>query len=458
MSVDDFPEYGDCEARHKLDDLKSETVPVDAASKFIDVPSASRLIASSLIGYRDSIESGLWADTPHICELSGSERLQMTFAAIFDLICNVEYLHGRMVNDNWMYCNRNRDDTGGIYAYYTFLKQCPKCCLDRGLEGGRRGITGARHKPGSHHIGEITTTAVMLLLKLIVASASESPLKLAMIDNQSHDVDAVAYRDDLLVLFEIKASPLVTFPVRAQLDNSLTKSKEGEVREYDQHELVSIDYEKYKLDLYVPSTDIEVPLSDEMSEEWPYESVVDWISAPENLVRYVSSWLEIHNAYCIPKTERMGRDKVLGYLTNGWGDKIDSNKTKPGLGRTDDIKKGTYQLLKYGAYYRDGSPNLPVRSSLVSNLDPTFMYDKYIKKLINVMWSREYQIEGIEDDSTDTAKVSKSSLYYLYDSVLAFNEPVVNDKELKDHFSFSEADESIVNGDLNSLLNRWTDV
>jgi len=49
------------------------------------------------------------------------------------------------------------------------------------------------------------------------------PLDVGVISKQSHSVDAIAWRDDLLVLFEIKASPLVTYPVRVQLESPFTE-------------------------------------------------------------------------------------------------------------------------------------------------------------------------------------------------------------------------------------------
>jgi hypothetical protein len=457
----EFPDYGDVPAKEKLDDIKRLLGSIDENNQYIDVDSAKKLIAIGLEGYRDIADYDEWETDDSLSTIPNENRLSTTFAALFDLICNAEYLHGRIVNDNWLYCRQDRFDPDSTpYAYYCFLKQCPRCSLDHGLEGGSRGLTGARknHKPTSHHIGEITTTAVMMFMDILGRGSGEQ-LTLATISNQSHDVDSVAFNDDLLVLFEVKASPMVTFPVRAELDQPMRRqTDEGDVKEYDQHQIIDLDYSQYDLDLYLPHRDVGIPLDELAADNWPYNCITDWLQEEENFLTYLSAWAELFHAYSIPKTERDGREEQLGYLTNGWGDKIDSNKTKPGLCRTDDIKKGTYQMLKYGAYYRDGSPNLEVRGSLLANMDPVFMREEYLDKLIDIRWAREQAFTEQTDDTDNSSKqyvVEDDGLYYLYDSLFAFNRPVINDDLLRDVFSFKQTDEAIVSNKLDSLLTRW---
>jgi hypothetical protein len=460
----EFPEYGDCSASEKLDDLKRLLEPIDEDNQYIDVEGAKKIIATGLQSYRDTFELEEWETDDALSEIDNSNRLSTVFAALFDLICNAEYLHERIVNDNWLYCRQDRFDPDSTpYAYYCFLKQCPRCSLDHGLEGGSRGLTGARknHKPSSHHIGEITTTAVMLFMDVLGKGSGEQ-LSLATISNQSHDVDSVAFNDDLLVLFEIKASPMVTFPVRAELNQPLRRqNNQGDVEEYDQHEIIDVDYTQYDLDLYLPHRDIGVPLADTSGQKWPYESICEWLGDGNNFLTFLSAWSELFHAYSIPKTEREGWQEKLGYLTNGWGDKIDSNKTKPGLCRTDDIKKGTYQMLKYGAYYRDGSPDLEIRSSLLANMDPVFMREEYIVKLVDVRWARERAFSEVNDANSGESDgdvkyvIGDDELYYLYDSLFAFNRPVINDDLMGEIFSFEQTNDAIVTNNMDTLLSNW---
>jgi hypothetical protein len=363
-------------------------------------------------------------------------------------VCNVEYLRGRITSDKWIYCTKGgQQDERAVY--YSALKQCPACCQVTGLEPR---LSGAQHKPSSHHIGEITTTAMALILTLVEQSMPR-PMTLGVISKQSHDVDALAWRDDLLVLFEMKASPLVTYPVRSILSGPMVRSSEDGPVELAQHTLVDIDTGAHDLSLYLANTGVDVPLGKPDSPHWPYPEVTSYVDAPEHFLDYLESWLEIFLAYSVPKTHRAGREVALAYLANGWGDEIDSNKTKAGLGRTDDIKKGTYQLLKFGAYYRDGSPDLAIRGALVSNLDPLFMYDQYLAKLVDARWAPNAKFQRSAD--AEVLMIKEDDLYYIYDGILAFNRPVINDKLLEDCFDIDAFETALVEGRLDSIIAAW---
>jgi hypothetical protein len=81
-----------------------------------------------------------------------------------------------------------------------------------------------------------------------VLQSNERPLTLGLIANQHHDVDAVAFRSDLAVLIEIKASPLVTFPLASDLTAPMLRATDGAQEpdvaavEYDRHSLIDFLY------------------------------------------------------------------------------------------------------------------------------------------------------------------------------------------------------------------------
>ena len=450
-----FPLYGDVPAKPALDELARLLNEGLFGTQYMDAKAAAALVAAGMKAFKQSINDPRWQTSPILSRLSeGSSRANLVCAALFDLVCNAEYVHGRVTNRSWIYCNRCRD--GGNekpYAYFSFLKQCPKCCQDRGLESR---LSGAQHKPSSHHIGEITTTATALLLTLICKS-SPKPLEIGVIGKQNHDVDAVGWTDDLLVLFEVKASPLVTFPIRTRLAAAYTEETEGAPRELMQHKLIDVDFHAYDLSLYLANRDIDIPLGRAHGPTWPYQEFRDFVQDPQGMLTYLEAWVEVFLSYSVPKVQRRGRDVVLGYLANGWGDEIDSNKTKAGLGRTDDIKKGTYQLLKFGAYYRDGSPHLQVRGTLLTNLDPVFMYADYMEKLIDARWAPAHKFSHVPE-RPDHLQLPERELFYLYDAVLAFNRPVINDPLLGNCFDFAALESTLLAGGLDSLLNQWGDM
>ena len=184
-----FPDYGTCEAKPYIDELVRLLSSSIFDTDYIDARSAAALVAAGLRAYRAYKDDPRWVSSSVLRNLEGSQRINLVCSALFDLVCNAEYVHGRLVNRSWIYCNRHRDEKNKHpYAYYSFLKQCPQCCQDRGLDPR---LSGAQHKPTSHHIGEITVTATALFLVLLASSGAQ-PLEVGVISKQSHDVDALA--------------------------------------------------------------------------------------------------------------------------------------------------------------------------------------------------------------------------------------------------------------------------
>jgi hypothetical protein len=439
-----FPNFQDSSARVKIADLERLMDTSLTNTQYVDGARASRLLGVVLSAFRDAVTVGDFVDRRLASALQEGNLFGLALAASFDLAANIEYLHGRVVNAKWIYCHR-ADDVPRLY--YSFLKQCPRCCLDLGLEAR---LSGAQHKPTSHHIGEITTVLTALILQLITA-ANDEPLTIATITKQSHDVDAIGYRDGLLVLFEIKSSPMVTFPLATTLLEPLVSDDGGDPVEYRQHALVDMVAPGAEFELFIPHADWSIPLGSKRGGGWPYDEAIEFFGQPENFIKYLSAWIELYDAYRIPKVQRTGRSAVLAYLVNGWGDEIDSNKTKPGLGRTDDIKKGTYQLIKFGAYYRDDASELNVRAALVANLDPLFLRQDYLDKLLNVRWAHEDQFVNVDGEY----RIPEGLLKYLYDAIVTFNRPDLNDPILRSMFDLEHVAAALLEGHLDHLLDVW---
>jgi hypothetical protein len=444
----DFPDFEDSAARDKIADLRRLMDRSLTNTTYMDGRRASQLLGVLLSSYRNAVADGLYNDDETLTAAHAQgELFRLALAAAFDAICNAEYIHGRVVDSRWIYCYRDDSDPK---VFYSFLKQCPRCCLDRGLESR---LSGAQHKPTSHHIGEITTVTTALLLQFITA-ALDQPLDIATITKQSHDVDAIGFRKDLLVLFEMKSSPMVTFPLVADIRGPLLTENDEGVLEYAQHSLIDMASADALVSMSIPHRGWEIPLGPRQGGAWPYPQLIDFFSTGGNFTRYLSAWIELYNAYRIPKVRRTGRDIALAYLVNGWGDEIDSNKTKPGLGRTDDIKKGTYQLLKFGAYYRDDASRLKVRSALVANLDPLFLRANYIDGLADVRWApgSDFIHENGE------YRIPEGLLRFLYDGIVTFNQPTLNDPIIASLFDLDAVSTALVAGRLDKFLDAWLNI
>jgi hypothetical protein len=443
MSKATLPPYKDSSAAKKIADLERLLDADLVSSKYVDGEMAAKLLAVFLTSFRQSLLDKQWESDPLLARSrNDGTALRLALAAVFDIGCNAEYFHGRMVDSNWIYCHRDGETP---HAYYCFLKQCPRCCMDRGL--GRR-LSGAQHKPSSHHIGEITTTLSSLILQLI-SIPQKSPLKIATVGKQSHDVDAVGFNDETLVLFEIKASPMVSYPLVTDLVSPLVREVSGKRMPYKQHSLLDIPISEREVSLYIPHCGYRIPLGKIRGKRWPYGELIEHFHVPSNFLTFFSAWLGLFYAYKVPKTKRDSEQQSLSYLVNGWGDDIDSNKTKPGLGRTDDIKKGTYQLIKFGAYYRDDSAKTKVRGALVANLDPLFMYDGYMERLVDIRWGLGQDFSEREDR---VFEIKSERLRHLYDAIIAFNEPVLNDPVMVRSFDFAAFEHALLAGELDDTL------
>ena len=244
---------------------------------------------------------------------------------------------------------------------------------------------------------------------------------------------------------------MVTYSLVTDLPEPLMSDDNGDPVEYRQHSLVDMVAPSAQLALFIPHRDWLIPLGSKRENGWPYDEAIEFFRQPDNFVKYLSAWVELYDAYRIPKTQRTGRAADLAYLVNGWGDEIDSNKTKPGLGRTDDIKKGTYQLVKFDAYYRDDSARVKVRSALVANLDPLFLRNDYVDKLLDIRWAHEGQFVNIDGEY----RISEDLLRYLYDAIVTFNHPDLNDPILRSMFDLQSVATALQDGRLNHLLDLW---
>jgi hypothetical protein len=130
----------------------------------------------------------------------------------------------------------------------------------------------------------------------------------------------------------------------------------------------------------------------------------------------VSAWWQLFLAYQVPKKRRVQGVQQLSYLTNGWGDNTDSNKTKAGLGRSDDMKKGTYQMLHFGAAFKDRCLTRRVLVGLFANMDPVNMYAEYLEPIQDALWTTQ----APEDDG-EYVRFRKDRVYRLYDAIVTFN-------------------------------------
>lgn len=299
--------------------------------------------------------------------------------------------------------------------YFSFLRACPRCSYHWGhippvpkqsaTGNWCKHISVRDHKPGSGPIGDITS-AVMGLLVQMLLEVNGSEFTASYVTKQNHPVDLVLSSPSALVVTETKASPLATYPLAASASSGLTDHS-------DQNPLLA----ETPVSLYVPHRDWYIPLGVPDSSPWPFDAFCDVLaSSPETAVRLVSSWYQLFLAYQVPKRLRRAQVQRLSYLTNGWGDNTDSNKTKAGLGRSDDMKKGTYQMLHFGTLLKDRCARRAILVALLANMDPVNMYAEYLEPLQDAVWT---VAAGIPEEGH--IRFPADRVHRLYDGILTFN-------------------------------------
>ncbi len=317
--------------------------------------------------------------------------------------------------------------------YFSFLRACPRCSYHWGHIPPVPGkpatgnfsphIKVVGHKPTSGPLGDITSGLMALLLQVVLRVNGGSSFDAKHVTKQNHPIDLVMLSPQHFVAAETKASPLVTYPIAAH--GSALAADHG-----DRNAIPS----DAALSLYVPHRDWEIDLGPAGDLPWPFDAMRRRLEEDSAIaVRLVSSWYQLFLAYQVPKRLRRTKVQRLSYLTNGWGDNTDSNKTKAGLGRSDDMKKGTYQMLHFGTLLKDRCIKHAVLVALLANMDPVNMYAEYLQPLQDALWT---VAEGIEDG--DTISFPADRVHRLYDGIITFNRVHPDDGPLAEPLSLSK--------------------
>jgi len=337
--------------------------------------------------------------------------------ALFDLVLSAKYAARAIANAGWTYCDGS--DYGDRPAkYFPFLKACPRCTVKRNHRPAAKS-----NKPPSDTIGTIACDVTSLILAEYLARVAPG-LHIARSTQRAGDADAVIYGDGLVALAEIKSSPLVIYPLEIQLPERLTESREGEAAPMADHASVTDDLTG-PLSLYLPQWDARIPLGPR-DPAWPYATLTRFVADPGIVEIVLAAWRDLYEIYAGSRQGR-GVTERRRWLMCGCGSPVDDSKNAPGLDRTDDIKKGTYQVLKYGTSYKDQCLKRVIRAVLVSNVFPLRLYDTYLADMEEVIWSK---IRHIISSDNDVMSFTKAHIFNLYDSLLCLTDSRYRDEQL----------------------------
>lgn len=345
-------------------------------------------------------------------------------AALFDLAVTAFYLE-RVATTGWYYCDQARTPQ----LVYPFVNACPTCTL-----AGTFQHVKAR-KPESANIGKATSTILAAFLDLQAQAVKGNEYQVRTLTDNGL-VDALLLGPQTIALFEIKSAPLVAFPL-AQDSSALTALDEdtGELVRQESHTGATVP--EGRLAHLLVDEAIRIPVGDPHSfaAKNHYRALLEWLESPSNFTAFVESWERTFSGYA----DASKRGNTY-WLTNGCGtpsprpanwprrksqgyESISDGKSSVGLDRTDDVKKGIYQVLKISTHYKEFFPSegWEVYAALVSNIHAVKHHEGYLEELEDLVWTldgpeRSYVLSR---DPSHTV-IATDKLHNLFDGLIAF--------------------------------------
>jgi hypothetical protein len=160
-------------------------------------------------------------------QITTPDDLGIALAALFDLCVSLEY--AKLVTDiDWVYCPASQQH-GNPVLLYPYVKACPRCVALGQV------ARAESHKPRSDTIGRIAAKTLGVLLSAL-SQQTGNTWQVRQLTRQVFDADMLLFTSETLALCEVKASPLVAFPLIAPLERELQqRGREDEQQRVARH-------------------------------------------------------------------------------------------------------------------------------------------------------------------------------------------------------------------------------
>lgn len=372
----------------------------------------------------------------------------ITLAAAFDLFVAAEY-YRFITNKGWYYC----PDDDHPLLFYPYTNTCPRCAL-----GGNFHFEEA-NKLGSGSIGQATSRLLgVFFLELFARTGRDlqvykgaEPIDMIIFEESTHTV----------LLSEIKAAPLQTLALAVPSDRLTDAQDNGEIVPINAH------VSSYNASLSVSEIHMSLPIVQNglsgysyklvslgsanriADSTWAYRGIEQALDRDASLFdEFLDFWIEAFQTYKPGNTQR----STVYWLTNGCGqpnprprdwptrrrgtgyESVSDGKTSVGMDRTDDIKKGIYQVLKVGAESKTQHKrsHFTVKTALISNIHAVRHYEEYLTSLEDIVWAID--TSGQAKKAGDLPP--EAEVYNLFDGIISLTESHIRDNWLKQIFNF----------------------
>lgn len=354
-------------------------------------------------------------------------------AAFYDLAISVVY-YTNVSNGGWLYC----DDIHNPMLYLPYINCSPKDALQGNF------VFHKSSKPTSAKIGQATSRTLLLFFQSLfnkhncgidVLKACE-PADAIFIDKAGNNI----------YFAEIKSSPLLTMALATKCDRLSSIGTSGEA-EYVDHQATSnpniinnnlfimlpVMSDKGWIDKYF-FLGKKTTADDEL---FAYKGMMELINDDNFISLYLEYW---HASYILYGNK--DESENIFWLTNACGKPsslppswtggvtcISDEKTSVGMDRTDDIKKGIYQVLKLGSEGKMINSHWKYKVGILSNIHPYRHFDIYIKPIKDLIWTiaKEKGITTAGELRPDTP------MYNLFDGIITFTKSYVRDSWILEH-------------------------
>jgi hypothetical protein len=399
---------------------------------------------SSVVDYEEPFESELCELLVDACiknKTLSEKGIGLLFASSFDLLIAAQY-YSTLPHKGWFYC-----PTGIPRLFFHYTNCCPRDVLSNQF------YFNPSAKPSSGRIGAATSRLLLVFYKTIFKKLG---LKEEILRG-TEPVDAVIVnRHERKVLFaEIKASPLLTIPLSVK-SQRLTEEVTNKIVHSGHASVDNTVLFETDLEIFVPKKERDFwieryyPIGKKRNAGdygWGYRGFVGLLkNNPDFFREYFAFWNECLKSY-YPKSH-----ESVFWLTNacgapnnlpsGWATRregegyetISDTKTSVGMDRTDDIKKGVYQVLKLGSIGKPIASKWDYKVGLVSNIHAARHFDEYLGSLKDIIWTL--------DSSGKAKKISdlpsEQAVYNLFDGIIALTVTISRDDWINSIFSYGD--------------------
>jgi hypothetical protein len=376
---------------------------------------------------------------------SNSSLLGHSLAAAFDILVAAEY-YKKITSRGWLYCPNPFP-----LLIYPFTNTCTRCVLNGELYFHRS------NKPGSGTIGGITRKLLGVFLNCLFERSGRNLVAL----RGSEPIDIVIWdkQRNIVLMAEAKAAPLTTLALAIPCETQTGLNEDSQVVNLAHEPIDNSFLNKSEFHLLLPQIEelkwkydlISLGIrSSTQSEAWLYQQMIRVFSQDEQIFgRYFQFWERAFVAYSRSDWTRGIAPDPVYWLTNACGqpvprpehwpsrktgggfESVSDGKSSMGMDRTDDIKKGIYQVLKLGASAKPNS-GITVKTALLSNIHSVRHYDAYLKDIQDIVWTKtsEKTITKVSQLPPD------QDLYNLFDGILSFTENYARDIWITENFRF----------------------